>query len=189
MILFGLGNPGLHYRSTRHNAGYVFLEQLAKLHNKRFSTRQRFKRARLCIAEKEIVLIKPQCWMNQSGIIVTRILREYSDDFLVIVDDINLPLGKIRLRSKGSDGGHKGLRSIGDALGHTNFPRLRLGVGRPNEDIVSYVLTSFTRTERRLLQKVILQGIHGIEILVKENFPRAQSFINGVTIEDQDSNR
>ena len=187
MILFGLGNPGLHYRLTRHNAGFAFLEELAKLHNKRFSTKQRFKRARLYIAGKEIVLIKPQCWMNQSGIIVTRIIREYGDDFLVIVDDVNLPLGKIRLRSKGSDGGHKGLRSIGDALGHTNFPRLRLGVGRPNEDIVSYVLTSFSKTERRLLHKIILQGIRGIEILVEEKFLRAQNFINGVTMEDQNN--
>ena len=184
MILFGLGNPGLQYRSTRHNAGYAFLEQLTRLHRKRFSTKRGYKRARLYVAKKEIILIKPQCWMNQSGDIVVRIIRDSDTDFLVIVDDINLPLGRIRLRSKGSDGGHNGLRSIIDALGHTNFPRLRLGVGRPDEDIVSYVLTSFTKAERTLLQQVIQKGIQGIEILLRENFQKAQNFINGIMIDD-----
>lgn len=186
MILFGLGNPGIYYRSTRHNAGYLFLERLAKLHNKRFTTKQGYKRARLFIDKREIVLIKPQCWMNQSGVIVARAVREYDKEFLVVVDDINLPLGRIRLRYKGSDGGHKGLRSIIDAIGHTNFPRLRLGVGRPDEDIVSYVLTPFTKAERVLLYQVINQGIRGIEILVKEDFMTAQNYINGVVLEDQD---
>jgi PTH1 family peptidyl-tRNA hydrolase len=187
MILFGLGNPGPHYRATRHNAGYLFLEKFAKLHNKRFSTKRGYKRARLFIAQEEILLIKPQCWMNQSGVIVARAVRDYNKEFLVIVDDINLPLGRIRLRSKGSDGGHNGLRSIIEAIGHTNFPRLRLGVGRPNEDIVSYVLTPFTKEERGLLQQVIMQGIRGIEILVKENFMNAQNYINGILIENQDT--
>ena len=185
MILFGLGNPGLQYCSTRHNVGYVFLEQLARLRNKRFTTKRGYKRTRLFIAGKEIILIKPQCWMNQSGNTVARIVRDTDDDFLAIVDDINLPLGKIRLRSRGSDGGHKGLRSIIDALGHTYFPRLRLGVGRPDEDIVSYVLTSFSKEERMILQQVILQGIRGIEILLRENFQKAQNFINGVMIAQQ----
>lgn len=184
MILFGLGNPGLQYRSTRHNAGYVFLEQLAKLHNKRFSTKRGYKRARLYIAGKEIILVKPHCWMNQSGNTVARIIHDSETDFLVIVDDINLPLGRIRLRSRGSDGGHNGLRSIIDALGHTNFPRLRLGVGRPDEDIISYVLTSFTKAEHTLLQQVIQKGIQGIEILLKENFQKAQNFINSIMIND-----
>jgi PTH1 family peptidyl-tRNA hydrolase len=184
MILFGLGNPGLRYRSTRHNAGYAFLEQLAKLHRRRFSAKQGYKRARLYIAGNEIILIKPQCWMNRSGDTVARILRDSDTELLVIVDDINLPLGRIRLRSKGSDGGHNGLRSIIDALGHTNFPRLRLGVGRPDEDLVSYVLTSFTKAERTLLQQVIQKGIRGLEILLRENFQKAQNFINGIKIDD-----
>lgn len=185
MILFGLGNPGPHYRPTRHNAGYLFLEQVARLHHRRFSTKQGYKRARLCIDNQEILLVKPQCWMNRSGVIVTRVIQEYNRDFLVVVDDINLPLGKMRLRSKGSDGGHKGLRSIIAAIGHTDFPRLRLGVGRPNEDIVSYVLTPFSKDEREVLQQIMIHGLRGIKILVKQNFVNAQNYINGILIEDQ----
>lgn len=187
MILFGLGNPGRDYRGTRHNAGFLFLEQLAKYHKKRFTLKQGYRKARVFIARKEIVLIKPQCWMNQSGTIVVRVLREYDEDFMVIVDDINLPLGRIRLRPQGSDGGHKGLRSIIEKIGHTKFPRLRLGVGRPHEDVVAHVLTSFSREERGHLQKVIGQGIRGLEILIKENFVSAQNYINSIRLDDSNT--
>ena len=184
MIFFGLGNPGREYRATRHNAGYLFLERLAKQHNRRFSTKQGYKKARVIIAQKEILLIKPQCWMNQSGSIVARIVHECDTDFIVVVDDINLPLGRIRLRPRGSDGGHKGLRSIIEALGYDDFPRLRLGVGCPQEDAVSYVLTSFTKDERRCLDKVITLGLRGVEILMRESLASAQNFINGIIVDD-----
>jgi PTH1 family peptidyl-tRNA hydrolase len=185
MILFGLGNPGPHYRRTRHNAGYLFLEHAARVHHRRFSAKQGHKRARIYIDSQEILLVKPQCWMNQSGIIVNRVVQQYNQDFLVVVDDINLPLGKLRLRSRGSDGGHKGLRSIIDLIGHTDFPRLRLGVGRPDEDVVSFVLTPFSKNEREVLQQVIIHGLRGIEILVKQDFKNAQNYINGIHVETQ----
>jgi PTH1 family peptidyl-tRNA hydrolase len=184
MTIFGLGNPGLEYRSTRHNAGYMFLEKLARLQRKKFVTHRGYKLATITIAEHSINLIKPLCWMNQSGPTVSKIRQKITDEFLVVVDDFNLPLGKIRLRSRGSDGGHLGLRSIINSLESSAFPRLRIGVGCPDRDVVSYVLSSFTTEEKKILVSIIEKGIQGIEIMFKENFVKAQNYINSVNLLD-----
>ena len=182
MIIFGLGNPGLKYRSTRHNAGYMFLDNMARLHKKRWRTHQGYKIAKINISGNIINLIKPICWMNQSGIATGTILQEIDEDFLVVLDDLNLPLGKIRLKSKGSDGGHLGLRSIINALNYSAFPRLRIGIGYPDKDAVSFVLSPFKRKEKKVLRSLIRKGIEGIEILVKKDFTKAQNYINGVDL-------
>jgi PTH1 family peptidyl-tRNA hydrolase len=124
--------------------------------------------------------------MNQSGVAVAHILGLYERPFLVVVDDVNLPLGRVRLRSKGRDGGHLGLRSITGNLGTENFPRLRIGVGRAGEDVAAYVLDSFTRQEKRLLNKIIDEGIRGVKMFIKEDFARAQNYINSINIHDID---
>ncbi|MCK4453338.1 aminoacyl-tRNA hydrolase [candidate division WOR-3 bacterium] len=182
MIIFGLGNPGLKYRSTRHNVGYIFLDRLAKQYKKRFYTKQGYKIAKIGISKNKIYLIKPQCWMNQSGFAVSMILQERHEDFMVVVDDVNLPLGKIRLKSRGSDGGHLGLRSIIDARGNSNFPRLRIGIGCPINDVADYVLSPFKQREKKILMSVIEKGIKGIEVLVKDNFTKAQNYINAIDL-------
>jgi PTH1 family peptidyl-tRNA hydrolase len=186
MIVFGLGNPGLRYRSTRHNAGYIFVEQLAKYYKKRFSIRKNCKIAKLKIKRTEMVLIKPKCWMNQCGCTIREILGGEECEFIVVLDDINLPLGKIRLRSKGSDGGHLGLRSIIDMLETSAFPRLRIGIGLPHVDAADYVLSRFSATERKLLMKVIKEGITGMRIMLNEGFVKAQNYINSINIKDVD---
>ena len=120
--------------------------------------------------------------MNQSGKAVSYILQKRDEEFIVIVDDVNLPLGKMRLRAKGSDGGHLGLRSIIDTLNSSYFPRLRIGVGCPVGDIPAYVLSTFRRGEKRILMAVIEEGIKGVEMLVKRDFTKAQNYINAIDL-------
>ena len=184
MIIFGLGNPGLRYRHTRHNAGHLFLERLAKHYKKRFSRAQYYTKSVVTIKTVEVILVKPRCWMNLCGSTIQRILEKYDEDFMVVLDDINLPVGRMRLRSRGSDGGHLGLRSVIQALQSTEFPRLRIGIGQPEIEAEDYVLSRFTTTERRVLLEVIEEGIKGIQIMVGQGFVRAQNHINSVDVRD-----
>lgn len=183
MTIFGLGNPGLRYRLTRHNVGYMFCERFARQHRKKFRRKSGYQETTVRIGREEVHLIKPRVWMNQSGVAVASILALYGKPLLVVIDDVNLPLGRMRLRSKGSDGGHLGLRSIIECLEVTCFPRLRIGIGRAGEDVASYVLDAFSRQEKRLLNRVIDEGIQGIKIMIKKDFVKAQNYINSIKIE------
>jgi PTH1 family peptidyl-tRNA hydrolase len=183
MIIFGLGNPGLKYRRTRHNAGYLFLEQLARTSKKRFVDRRQYRQAILRIRNTPVRLVKPNCWMNQCGLVIRDMLRVEKHDFLVVLDDVNLPLGRMRLRSNGSDGGHLGLRSIIESLRTNNFPRLRIGIGQPSLDTEDYVLERFNAGEMRILIRVLKHGIEGIRILVNRGFVKAQNYVNSIKIE------
>ena len=184
MIIFGLGNPGLRYRGTRHNAGYIFLNRLAKHRSARFHQRQGFRTAKLKIAGHNITLVKPQCFMNDSGAAVAKFLSDKPDEFVIVLDDINLPLGKLRLRRRGSDGGHLGLRSIIDTLDSSNFPRVRIGVGRSGEDVALHVLSPFSRAEKKILRGVIDEGITGMETMFRDGFAKAQNYINGIDLHE-----
>jgi len=185
MIIFGLGNPGLKYWATRHNIGYIFLEQMARYYKKKFHSHSGYKIVQVEIAGKTVALIKPLAWMNQSGIAIKNILNKTHtvNNFLIVLDDVNLPLGKMRLRIKGSDGGHLGLRSIINSLNTNDFPRLRIGIGKPDEDVALYVLARFEKKEKKLLKETIEQGIKGIEILIEKGFESAQNYINAVKVE------
>lgn len=144
--VFGLGNPGRQYVGTRHNAGAMVVDVLARRHRIRL-WRRRFQSA--CgkgrAAGRDVWLVKPRTYMNLSGYAVAEAAEKLNlatDNILVISDDIDLPPGKIRLREKGSAGGHKGLQSIIDELGTQNFARLRVGVGAPaGDDAATYVLS------------------------------------------------
>jgi PTH1 family peptidyl-tRNA hydrolase len=184
MIIFGLGNPGPRYRFTRHNAGYLFVERFVRYHKKKFLRRKHYSISRFKTAGVEVGLIKPRCWMNQCGDTIEWILRGCNEDFLIVVDDVDLPVGRIRLRSKGSDGGHLGLRSVINALQTEKFPRLRIGVGRPSIDTADYVLNRFTAGERKILLEVIKGAIKGIRIMMSEGFVKAQNHINSIDISD-----
>lgn len=182
MFIFGLGNPGTKYRSTRHNVGYLFCERFARKHKKRFRTKQGYRAATVYVQRVAVQLIKPQVWMNQSGTAIASLVFDCTEPFLVVLDDVNLPLGKMRLRSKGSDGGHLGLRSIGEHLETTHFPRLRIGIGRSDADVATYVLNAFSLHEKRLLNKIIDEGIKGIKIMISKDFVKAQNHINAVDL-------
>lgn len=186
MIVIGLGNPGLKYRGTRHNVGQMLIDRLAKKFGGRFKTKRGYRIAQVRKPDPSLQLAKPICYMNTSGPAVAGLVeREGRDEFLIVLDDINLPLGRIRLRVRGSDGGHLGLRSIIATLQTEEIPRLRIGVGQPVRDAADYVLTSFQRNEKKRLVEVLDQCVRGIEILVTKGFEAAQNFINAVDLTEK----
>lgn len=186
MIVIGLGNPGLKYRGTRHNVGQMFIDRLAKKYGGRYKTKRGYRIAQTRKPYPNLKLAKPQCYMNTSGPAVAGLIdREGRDEILVVLDDINLPLGRIRLRGRGSDGGHLGLRSIIATLGTEDIPRLRIGVGQPVRDAADYVLAAFRRDEKKRLTEVLDQGIRGVEILVAKGLEAAQNFVNAVDLTEK----
>ncbi|MCD6453280.1 MAG: aminoacyl-tRNA hydrolase [Dehalococcoidales bacterium] len=162
-LIVGLGNPGRGYAHNRHNIGFMCLSHFARKQGIRFDRQQG--KARIGTGEfagDKLILAKPQTYINLSGESVSRLVKKFEvnlDDLLVIQDDLDLPLGKIRLRYGSGSGGHNGVASLIDALGSQDFCRLRVGIGRPisatGPDIISYVLGDFTSEEKRIINQVI----------------------------------
>jgi len=189
-LIVGLGNPGKTYAHNRHNAGSRCLNYFARLHSIRFDHRQC--RARIGIGEvrgEKVLLAKPRTFVNLSGDPVAGLVHKHAiplSDLLVIYDDLDLPLGKIRLRQSGSSGGHKGMNSIISALGSEEFPRIRVGIGRPqaekqsiNEDaIVNYVLSDFSRQEEATIKPVIAKVAEAIDCFLNQGIETAMSKFN-----------
>ncbi len=172
----GLGNPGPEYALTRHNLGFMVVDLLAQ----RWGARWRPGRGDYWEAEGEALLVKPTTFMNLSGIAVRQLAERYGlepEEILVIVDDVNLPFGRLRLRTKGSSGGHRGLESIIFHLGTENFPRLRVGIGPKPEglSLADFVLSEFTEEERKNLPKVLEAAAQGAELWLRDP-ERASSF-------------
>ncbi|MEK7369781.1 MAG: aminoacyl-tRNA hydrolase [Planctomycetota bacterium] len=172
-ILVGLGNPGEKYTKTRHNLGFMVVDRLAKRFGVEVGKRQ-FKAliGKIPLDDDRLILVKPLTYMNHSGLSVKGVLNHYAcsiDSLMVICDDLNLPLGRLRIRRKGSSGGHKGLESIIHSLGSTEFPRLRIGLGLPSQGQASeYVLTPFPKEETGVIDealeqacKVVIDWMHG----------------------------
>jgi len=191
-IIVGLGNPGRGYAHNRHTVGFRCLNYFARLHSIRFDRRQC--QARIGISEMTgsgLLLAKPQTFVNLSGIAVSCLVRKHDiplSGLLVICDDLDLPLGKVRLRPNGGSGGHKGMKSIISALGSEDFPRIRVGIGRPmqseglpnvNEDVViRYVLGDFTPEEERAIKSVIVTVAEAIDCFVSQGVEVAMSKFN-----------
>jgi PTH1 family peptidyl-tRNA hydrolase len=185
-VVCGLGNPGDRYRLTRHNVGYRVVDLLAD----RWEVSKG--RARDGAATVEVVrdepvgpvlLVKPLRFMNRSGAPVRAALRNVNAgpeaDLLVVADDVDLPLGKIRLRRGGSAGGHNGLRDIIEALGTDQFPRLRVGIGR-NGETVDHVLSTFSRDEEELADEAIATAADAVERWLAEGIEAAMNAFNGL---------
>jgi PTH1 family peptidyl-tRNA hydrolase len=158
-IIVGLGNPGREYAATRHNLGFMVVDELAR---RLFASDKRFRfRAEVIEAFDEgekLVLVKPQTYMNLSGVAVREAIRWYKapvEDVIVVADDIDLPFGTLRMRATGSSGGHNGLKSIFAELGTQNVPRLKIGVGRGAGHATRQVLTRFSPDETRLLPEIV----------------------------------
>ncbi len=183
-VIVGLGNPGRNYAETRHNAGFQIVGMLAQRHNLSFSRKQM--EALIAtghILGKRAVLAKPQTWMNESGRAVASLARFYKTDqqrLLVVYDDLDLPLGAIRLRAEGGSSGHKGMKSIIEKLGTQGFPRLRVGIGRPpgRMDPIDYVLQPFGRDEAELIQASYRQAADAIEFFLTEGLAAAMNKFN-----------
>lgn len=184
-IVIGLGNPGLKYRYSRHNIGFQVLDLLARQHNIKWK-KDRFINAltgRIVIGDVKVALVKPMTYMNLSGEAVRSIRDIYSvtaEQMLVVLDDIDLPWLKLRIRTQGSSGGHNGLKSIIGALGTNDFPRMRMGIGRclENKQIVHHVLEIFKKSEREQLPEFYQSAIDAIEMIVSENIETAMNKFN-----------
>ena len=189
-LIVGLGNPGKTYAHNRHNVGFRCLNYFARLHSIRFDHRQC--KAKVSIGElrgEKLLLVKPRTFVNLSGNPVACLAHKHDiplSDLLVIYDDLDLPLGKIRLRQSGGSGGHKGMNSIISALGSEDFPRIRVGIGRPqpeeqtiSEDaIVNYVLSDFSRQEEAAIKPVIIKVAEAIDCFLTQGIEVAMSKFN-----------
>lgn len=180
-IIVGLGNPGPLYERSRHNVGFQVVDRFAAVHHILISTKH-FKSllGKGQIDSREIVLIKPMTFMNRSGEAVQKALHFYEadcEDLIVIHDDLDLPLGKLRFKSRGGDGGHLGVRSIIESVGGNQFARLKIGIGRPPEgvDPATYVLSSFFPDEEPLLRKVVDQATEALKVMLIEGMQTAMN--------------
>ena len=161
-LLVGLGNPGEKYKNTRHNVGFKAIDFFASQHSLifRHSVRFRGSLAQGCIQDKQVILLKPMTFMNVSGESVKSCLEYFSiaqEKILVVCDDIAIALGKMRMRMKGSSGGHNGLKSVSLSLATEEFARLRIGVDFPQleEDLSDYVLGNFTKEQQKILEELL----------------------------------
>ena len=183
-IIVGLGNPGRTYERTRHNAGFMALDELAR--NLRVDGTQEKHHAligKARIDSEESLLVKPQTYMNDSGRAVAAILRDaYKtvSDLIVLHDDLDLPLGSVRVKIGGGHGGHNGLRSIIECLGSSDFIRVRIGINRPalNMDAADYVLSPFLAEERPVAAEAIAKAAETIRRIVVEGPARAMDIVN-----------
>jgi PTH1 family peptidyl-tRNA hydrolase len=189
-LIVGLGNPGNTYVRNRHNVGFQCLNYFARLHSIRFDHRQC--QARVGIGKvrgEKLLLAKPGTFVNLSGKSVAGLVHKHKillSDLLVIYDDLDLPLGKIRLRQSGSSGGHKGMNSIISALGSEDFPRIRVGIGRPQgekrsitEDaIVNYVLSDFNPQEEAIVKPVVAKVAEAIDCFLTQGIEAAMNKFN-----------
>lgn len=168
-LVVGLGNPGSKYRNNRHNIGFMVLDHLAGEKNWSFNKKKNYD----FVEDKGVILIKPRTYMNRSGIAVMSAITSYRlDEILVISDDVNLRLGNLRFRQKGSSGGHNGLKSITSVLGNDEYKRLRIGVGapQPDKDLADFVLGNFSLTENNVLKKVVSFCSHLLSIYIEHSF-------------------
>ena len=191
-LIVGLGNPGRGYASNRHNIGFICLNHFARRYGIRFDKRQCQARTGSGeVAGNKVIVAKPQTYMNRSGEAVSRLMKKFRvslDNLIVIHDDLDLPLGKIRIRPKGSAAGHKGINSIISELGNQDFTRIRVGIGRPpiaegsdesgEGDIIDYVLSDFTSEEKRVITEVIPQVSEAIYCLLTEGLTAAMNRFN-----------
>lgn len=181
-LLVGLGNPGEKYKYTPHNLGFLVIDKLAETYRVKSKKRKIFEWGSLILKKEKIILFKPLTYMNLSGFAVAEFLRNKKIDLknmLVICDDINLPLGKLRLRLKGSDGGHLGLRSIIKELNSQEFPRLRIGIGRPNiQDLSKYVLEEFPSGDKGRIERMIEKAFEVVVNFLKEGPEKTMSKFN-----------
>jgi PTH1 family peptidyl-tRNA hydrolase len=187
-LVVGLGNPGADYARTRHNAGFMVLQEVAARTSAQWNLEKKFN-ARVAKTERggtKWLLAEPQTFMNASGEAVSALVNFHRvpiAGLLVVVDDADLPFGEIRMRPKGSSGGHHGLESIEQHLGTREFARLKVGIGRTADgrrEITNYVLGKFNAAETKLLEKVLKRAADQVECWASEGAEKAMNRFNGV---------
>lgn len=183
-LIVGLGNPGYEYQLTPHNLGFLVVNRLADDCGVEIAHREAQALTALTeIEQVEVVLAQPQTFMNLSGLAVARLLDRYGlsvEDLIVLVDDVNLPLGCLRVRQRGSAGGHNGVKSIIGVLQSDEFARLRLGVkpGQPVEDLIAYVLSRFRKADLEVVAALLDQAVEAVRIILREGISAAMNRFN-----------
>ncbi|HXG12385.1 MAG TPA: aminoacyl-tRNA hydrolase [Gemmataceae bacterium] len=182
-VVVGLGNPGRRYAGTRHNVGFAVIDALAQSPQAgRFQERFHAEVAELLDEPHKVLLVKPQTFMNLSGRCVRELVDFYQlplEDLLVVCDDINLPLGRLRVRARGSHGGHNGLRDIQTHLGTTEYARLRIGVGAPEEgDAVDHVLGRFRPSEQPVIDEAIRLATQAVTVWLHQGIEACMNQFN-----------
>ena len=184
-VVVGLGNPGKQYHGTRHNVGFAVVDTLASGPTAgRFQSRFQAQVADLMEGEQKVLLVKPETFMNLSGQSVRQVIDFYQvelADLLVVCDDINLPLGRLRIRTKGTHGGHNGLRDIQNHLGTTEYARLRVGVGAGEEDLVGHVLGRFRPSERPIIEDALSLAVQAVSTWVGQGADACMNRYNVTT--------
>ncbi|GAB6168590.1 aminoacyl-tRNA hydrolase [Clostridium carnis] len=182
-LIVGLGNPGKEYEKTRHNIGFEVIDYLSDKYNIELN-RIKFKGVygEGFIKNKKVILLKPTTYMNLSGESIREVANFYKmseEEIIVIYDDISLEVGKLRIREKGSAGGHNGIKSILLNLSTDVFPRVKIGVGQPKKDLVSHVLGKFSKEEEEVLKESIQASALAVEIILEQNTKEAMNKLNG----------
>ena len=184
-LIVGLGNPGIEYQFTPHNMGFLAVDRIAEQHGVRVSNRQcRALTGRAVIADHEVLLAKPETYMNLSGMSVRELMRQHqvdpAQDLIVIYDELDLPLGAIRIRQRGSSAGHNGMESIIGALGSEEFVRMRLGIGpdHPVKDGARYVLGQFKKSQYAVVDEELDTAAEAVRVIMGEGVAKAMSRFN-----------
>jgi len=185
-LVVGLGNPGRTYQDTRHNIGFRCVDAFARVHGLSYEGKKRSKAlvAEGIVAGRRVLVAKPQTYMNLSGSAVQGLAAYYRiapERILVVYDDLDLPTGTLRIRPKGGSGGHGGMRDIITRLGTQNFPRIRVGIGRPPDrmDPANYVLQRFSAAEERLIANTVERAAGAIEMWLRDGIDAAMNHYNG----------
>ncbi|HHX29012.1 MAG: aminoacyl-tRNA hydrolase [Bacillota bacterium] len=195
--IVGLGNPGKKYRNTRHNVGYMVLDEIAGRFRIRWADTGFSETALVTLSLDEsvdVLLVRPLTYMNLSGLAVKDVMAQHAvqaEDVLVIHDDMDLPLGKVRLRRKGSSGGHRGIESIIGETGLCEFPRLKVGIGRPPEGVEpsDHVLAGFSTGDQEVLREVVRLAAAAALDVVSKGIEWAMSFYNGLDVTGESGGR
>jgi len=184
-LIVGLGNPGNIYASSRHNVGFSVIKHLAK--SKKVPLKKErgvlLQSARISVEDEAVMLAMPLTFMNLSGIAVRVLLKKYNidlTDLLVVCDDLDLDFGRLKIRPNGSSGGHRGIKSIIDSLGSSEFARLRIGIGRPlgNTDAADYVLSPFTKKENKEFKEIVERSAQCCLVWVTEGIIETMNIFN-----------
>jgi len=183
-VVCGLGNPGARYVGTRHNVGFMVVEGLVDPRSTLWRERRDSRLARVNLEGEDILVVEPQTYMNLSGKAVSNVVGFYKTpltDLLTVHDDVDLPLGRVRMQSGGGDGGHKGVRSIIEHLGSGDFDRIRVGIGRPahpGQDVTDYVLGRFNDDETDDLATAVEKAAAGLREWAVHGLTMAQNLVN-----------
>ena len=183
-IIVGLGNPGAQYANTPHSVGFEAVDAIAASIGATWEEKRQFKclMAKGVFAGLQVMLVKPQTYMNLSGESVAPVVKYHNctpADLLVIQDDIDLAVGRLRVRKAGSCGGHNGIRNIIERLGTPDFARLKLGVGKDRSDVIAHVLGKFDPRTRAVIDRLVAEAVKAAEMILKNGPDRAMNAFNG----------